>query len=237
MRSTLRESRGLRKDTLVPRVFVLSSDIFEMRRSLQVIERGGQLSTVLLSPTAEAIQMLKAETPEAIILDLSSTWPVGEPNDLLRNHIPEGCRTIAMVPEQRLSEVPGLPVDDFVLHPPNGEEVVVRLTRLLSLPVEESSYVIRFNDLIIDTANYTVSLSGQLVDLTYKEYELLRFLAAHPDRVFTREALLNRVWGYDYYGGSRTVDVHVRRLRAKIEDRTHTFIETVRNVGYRFHTG
>jgi DNA-binding response OmpR family regulator len=71
---------------------------------------------------------------------------------------------------------------------------------------------------------------------TYKEYELLRFLATNPDTVFTRETLLNKVWGYDFYGGARTVDVHVRRLRSKIEDRSHSFIETVRNVGYRFRS-
>jgi two-component system alkaline phosphatase synthesis response regulator PhoP len=71
------------------------------------------------------------------------------------------------------------------------------------------------------------------VDLTYKEYELLRFLATNAGRVFTREALLNKVWGYDFYGGARTVDVHIRRLRSKIEERD-TFIDTVRNVGYRF---
>lgn len=72
------------------------------------------------------------------------------------------------------------------------------------------------------------------MDLTYKEYELLRFLASRPGRVFTREALLSQVWGYDYFGGSRTVDVHIRRLRAKIEDASHSFIDTVRGVGYRF---
>ena len=78
-----------------------------------------------------------------------------------------------------------------------------------------------------------MTVEEQVVDLTYKEYELLRFLATNRGRPFTREALLNQVWGYDYYGGSRTVDVHVRRIRAKIEEH-EPFIETVRNVGYRF---
>ena len=73
-----------------------------------------------------------------------------------------------------------------------------------------------------------------MIELTFKEYELLKFLASHQGRVYTREALLNKVWGYDYYGGDRTVDVHIRRLRSKIEDAKHTFIETVRNIGYRF---
>ena len=99
----------------------------------------------------------------------------------------------------------------------------------------EGDNVLRAGDLHIDLANYKVFVGGRPVDLTYKEYELLRFLATNRDKVFTREALLNRVWGYDFYGGARTVDVHIRRLRSKIEDRAHTFIETVRNVGYRFH--
>jgi two-component system alkaline phosphatase synthesis response regulator PhoP len=72
------------------------------------------------------------------------------------------------------------------------------------------------------------------LELTFREYELLRFLVEHPGRVFSRDELLNAVWGYDYFGGDRTVDVHVRRLRSKIEDATHTYIETVRNIGYRF---
>ncbi|MCH7809773.1 MAG: winged helix-turn-helix transcriptional regulator [Chloroflexi bacterium] len=86
----------------------------------------------------------------------------------------------------------------------------------------------------MDLANYTVHIAGRPVELTFKEYELLRFLAVNRHRVFSREALLNNVWGYDFYGGARTVDVHIRRLRSKIEDRHTTFIETVRNVGYRF---
>ena len=218
------------------RVFVLSSDIAEIRRTLAVLEQGG-IAPVLMAPSTDSIGLLKSESPDAALLDLTSRWPEGEPDGLLQNGIPDGCRTIAIVPEQRLGEIHNFEIDDFVLYPPRGEEVLARLMRLLSLPVDEASHLIQFNDLTIDTANYTVALTGNLVDLTYKEYELLRFLATNPDRVFTREALLNRVWGYDYYGGSRTVDVHIRRLRAKIEDRTHTFIDTVRNVGYRFHVG
>jgi DNA-binding response OmpR family regulator len=97
--------------------------------------------------------------------------------------------------------------------------------------------VLRCGALLIDLANYKVMLDGRPIELTFKEYELLRFLASNRDKVFTREALLNRVWGYDYFGGARTVDVHIRRLRSKIEDRGHAFIETIRNVGYRFHEG
>lgn len=90
--------------------------------------------------------------------------------------------------------------------------------------------------LAIDFQRYEVHVSGAPVDLTYKEFELLKFLATHPGTVFSREALLDKVWGYDYYGGTRTVDVHIRRLRSKIETGRAVYIETVRNVGYKFVT-
>lgn len=91
-------------------------------------------------------------------------------------------------------------------------------------------------DLVIDQDRYEVRLAGRPVDLTYKEYELLKYIAARPGRVFSREALLRAVWDYDYFGGTRTVDVHVRRLRSKIDDVRYQFIETVWNVGYRFRS-
>ena len=88
--------------------------------------------------------------------------------------------------------------------------------------------------LVIDEVTYSVRLRGRLLDLTYKEFELLKYLAQHPGRVFTRSQLLQEVWGYDYFGGTRTVDVHVRRLRAKLGTDYEVLIGTVRNVGYRF---
>jgi DNA-binding response OmpR family regulator len=93
---------------------------------------------------------------------------------------------------------------------------------------------IRASDLVVDAAGYTARIHGQPLNLTYKEFELLKFLAQHPGRVFSREQLLQEVWGYDYFGGTRTVDVHVRRLRAKLGADHEQLISTVRNVGYRF---
>jgi len=93
--------------------------------------------------------------------------------------------------------------------------------------------VVRLGDLRIDTDTYQVTAAGRSLDLTFKEFELLRFLATHPGRVYTRPALLREVWGYDFYGGTRTVDVHVRRLRAKLGAEHEQLIETVRSVGYR----
>jgi DNA-binding response OmpR family regulator len=99
---------------------------------------------------------------------------------------------------------------------------------------DQSSTKIQASGVVIDEASYSAKVHGRPLDLTFKEFELLRFFATHPSRVFTREQLLSEVWGYDYFGGTRTVDVHVRRLRAKLGD-LESLIGTVRNVGYRFN--
>ena len=128
---------------------------------------------------------------------------------------------------------------DLLLEQASPAEVEARLR----LAVERSrasgasgpdSEEISSGDLVIDPSGYTVKVRGEPIDLTYKEFELLKCLGAHPGRVFTRAQLLQEVWGYDYYGGTRTVDVHVRRLRAKLGPEHEQLIGTVRNVGYRF---
>src|SRR5262249_8314542 len=95
-------------------------------------------------------------------------------------------------------------------------------------------HVIRSGEVVVDDASYTATIGSRPLDLTFKEFELLKYLAQHPGRVFTRDQLLQEVWGYDYFGGTRTVAVHVRRLRAKLGPEHETLIGTVRNVGYRF---
>ena len=126
-------------------------------------------------------------------------------------------------------------VDDFVLSHFNIIEIVTRINRLLKKRAKISGpETIKAGNLNIDTIKYEVYVSGRPVSLTFREYELLKFMATNPGRVFTRDALLNGVWGEDFFGGDRTVDVHIRRLRSKIEDDTNNFIETVRNIGYRF---
>ena len=101
-------------------------------------------------------------------------------------------------------------------------------------PARRAPQEISAGELTIDAGGYTARLRGRPLDLTYKEFELLKYLVQHPGRVFTRAQLLQEVWGYDYYGGTRTVDVHVRRLRAKLGPEHEQLIGTVRNVGYRF---
>lgn len=125
-------------------------------------------------------------------------------------------------------------VDDIVVHTAGPAEVDARVRLLVSRgrsPNEPD--MISSSGVVIDEASYQAKVNGRPLDLTYKEFELLRFLVGHPSRVFTREQLLSEVWGYDYFGGTRTVDVHVRRLRAKLGD-MESLIGTVRNVGYRF---
>ena len=125
--------------------------------------------------------------------------------------------------------------DDFVLAPLRADELEARLKHLFwrtgrGLRPE----LVEYGPLMLNLETYQASVGGRVLDLTYMEYELLRFLATHPGRVFTRETLLSRVWGYEYYGGARTVDVHIRRLRAKLGEENAHLISTVRSVGYRF---
>ncbi|MBI2853145.1 MAG: response regulator transcription factor [Chloroflexi bacterium] len=119
--------------------------------------------------------------------------------------------------------------------PGRTEELDLRVQRLLGKRARTGeSDQVKSGDLVIDVAKCEVTVDNRPIMLTFKEYQLLKFLASSPGRVFTRETLLNKVWGYEYYGGDRTVDVHIKRLRSKIEDANHSFIETVRNIGYRF---
>lgn len=124
--------------------------------------------------------------------------------------------------------------DDFCLDPFHPRELEARVKHMLaSSGVEFNGERIEYGPLVLDLETYEASVDGRSLDLTFMEYELLRFLAATPGRVFTREVLLSRVWGYEYYGGARTVDVHVRRLRAKLGEEYAALIQTVRSVGYR----
>jgi DNA-binding response OmpR family regulator len=151
------------------------------------------------------------------------------------SHLP----VIALVARERLDDIGGhYDVDDFFSSDGDVRELALRVKRLLHrAKTADGSELIMSGGLVIDLAKCEVSVGGRVVELTFKEYELLKCLASNKGRVYTRETLLNKVWGYDYYGGDRTVDVHIRRLRSKIEDAKHTFIETVRNIGYRFTSG
>jgi DNA-binding response OmpR family regulator len=145
---------------------------------------------------------------------------------------------IALVRETGLASVAvDWCVDDFILNTAGPAELAARLSMAVGrreLETATAQDVIRVGDLTIDSHSYQAKLSGDYLALTYKEFELLKFLAQQPGRVFSRDQLLREVWGYDYFGGTRTVDVHVRRLRAKLGPRHEMMIGTVRQVGYKF---
>ena len=175
-------------------------------------------------------------------LDLVFIAIDGKPDSLEMINLAKGIKqeshlpVIALLSKEALHRLDSaLIVDDFVVEPWDATEIVLRAARILKKTESAAKQeLIECGDLTIDLAKYEVYVNNRPIELTFKEYELLRFLASNRRRVFTREALLNEVWGYDYYGGDRTVDVHIRRLRSKIEDSAHTFIETVRNIGYKF---
>jgi len=214
-----------------PRLVVVVADD-EIRQNLTIQLDGLDAVPLFIAPDADGFDAAFHPSPGAVtIVALSAKDLVS-----VTKRIKSLTRTpvLAVVPSELFDAAnPRAGVDDFCDVTASGAELKARVRRLFSVN-PESGEVIRRGDLAIDTAMCEVSLGGQLIELTFKEYELLKFLATHPGRVHSRDVLLDRVWGYDYYGGDRTVDVHIRRLRSKIEDANHSFIDTVRNVGYRF---
>ena len=196
-------------------------------------EEGFTLSLYEETLIAEDIPL--EESPDLVVLDLSAL-PGEELNIFLQRCKEAQIPVLALVSQESSSLMdPTLPVEDLIYAPLRDNELRSRVRRILWRTGSwDSGQVIRVGDLVIDQERYEIAVAGRRVILTFKEYQLLCLLATNPGRVYSREALLSRVWGYDYFGGTRTVDVHIRRLRSKVEDATHLFIETVRNVGYRF---
>ena len=175
------------------------------------------------------------ESPDLVVVDIA-LMPAEDLSAFLQRCKEVQLPVLAVVSQEHRSLLdPTLPVEDFIFSPLGDAELRIRVRHILwKTGSWDSGQVVRIGDLVIDQERYEISVAGRRVILTYKEYQLLCLLATNPGRVYSREALLSRVWGYDYFGGTRTVDVHIRRLRSKVEDATHLFIETVRNVGYRF---
>jgi DNA-binding response OmpR family regulator len=153
-----------------------------------------------------------------------------------------GCPIILITTEGGLSATSAdWGFDDVILDSAGPAEVDARIRvaigklEALRIQADPTSGEIKSGDVIIDEKSYTAKIKGRALDLTYKEFELLKYLAQHPGRVFTRSQLLQEIWGYDYFGGTRTVDVHIRRLRSKLGTEFEAIIGTVRNVGYRFN--
>ena len=186
----------------------------------------------------DAIERVREQAPDLVVLEINE-YPAPDTAGLPQEIKKEKPLPVVALIDRRIIGRPDIipeAIDDFIIGPGDAGELELRIKRLLKKVSDtDPGEIIRCGDLVIDLARCEVSISGQRIELTFKEYELLRFLAGHPGRVYTRDALLNKVWGYDYFGGDRTVDVHIRRLRSKIESLGRTFIDTVRNIGYRFN--
>ncbi len=213
------------------RTVCLVSRHSDLARLLQPLERAG-FATPVVVPEALADDGTVSPA-DVVVLDFRDVTPAAFA--AIAEAHGETAVLIALVGADQLDRIAAdAPLEDFALLPGNPAELARRVERAFwrRHGIDSENFV-RCGALTIDLSNYRVTVDDEHLVLTFKEYELLRFLAMNSGRVFTREQLLNRVWGYDYFGGARTVDVHIRRIRSKIEIRGHSFIETVRNVGYR----
>jgi DNA-binding response OmpR family regulator len=206
--------------------------------SAEVVPALGLLSHHVRILPAEASALVDAPSADVVIVDARRELAMAK--SLCRVICTTGISIplLVVVTEGGLAGITSdWGIDDVLLDTAGPAEVEARLRlavgRTTEATVDEGG-PITAGALVIDEATYSVRLRGKLLDLTYKEFELLKYLAQHPGRVFTRSQLLQEVWGYDYFGGTRTVDVHVRRLRAKLSTDYEVLIGTVRNVGYRF---
>jgi len=191
-----------------------------------------------------AIGSVLVDLPETdcLFLDARRDLPAAKSLAKLLAATGAGCPVIIIATEGGL---PALTAewgfDEFILDSAGPAEVEARIRTSIGkleasrIEANPHSGEIKSGEVVIDENSYTAKIRGQALDLTYKEFELLKYLAQHPGRVFTRAQLLQEVWGYDYFGGTRTVDVHIRRLRSKLGTEFETIIGTVRNVGYRFN--
>lgn len=217
-------------------VAVLASDLDQARElASQLISRG---ILCVASPAPLRANDFPPQDVDLVVMDLDDSRFTPDYENLLRYLKDERHLPVIVLVEGSAVERWAVPleVDDFTIKPVRTGELVARIRRALRQARGASrTSVMRFGELTIDTDGCQVFVGGRRMGLTFKEYELLKFLAKNPRKVLSREALLSNVWGYDYYGGERTVDVHIRRLRGKIEVGGDTFIETVRGLGYRFN--
>jgi DNA-binding response OmpR family regulator len=207
--------------------------------SAEVLPTLGLLGHTVRVLPLDAAALVDAPPADVVVLDARRELVAARSTCRVLRTTGSSAPLVAVVTEGGLAAVaPDWGLDDVVLDSAGPAEVEARI-RLVIGRVEATAPVdgaeeIRSGDLAIDEGTYQARVGGRPLDLTFKEFELLKYLAQHPGRVFTRAQLLQEVWGYDYFGGTRTVDVHVRRLRAKLGPERESLIGTVRNVGYKF---
>lgn len=223
------------------RVLIIAKETAEIRELHSGLTHMGFACSVTNNGSNLSNKLTK-QACDVLFVDIDGSSASDQPESMLEQlhelRMTRNLPAIALISGEELSHLDSnLGIDDFVVKPWNISEVVTRTKRVIKQTKNvQGRDLIKHGDLVMDMAKCEVSIDGKLLALTFKEYELLKFLARNKGRVFTREALLNEVWGYDYYGGDRTVDVHIRRLRSKLGDYTNNYIQTVRNIGYKLST-
>ena len=209
--------------------------------SAEVLPALGLLQHQVRILPAEASVLVDAPELDLLLIDARRDLPTAKSLTKLLTSTGVGCPIIAITTEGGLTAVNAdWGIDDVILDTAGPAEVDARIRIALGkhaiemVASDPHAGEIRTGEVVIDETTYTARLKGNVLDLTFKEFELLKYLAQHPGRVFTRAQLLQEIWGYDYFGGTRTVDVHIRRLRSKLGREFEAIMGTVRNVGYRF---
>ena len=218
------------------RVLLLTNSLAS---SAEVLPALGLLAHHVRILPAEASALVDAPDVDLIIVDARRELAVAKSLCRVIDATGRISPLLAVVTEGGLTALSAdWGIDDVLVDSAGPAEVEARFRLAVGRHTQvdeiDGGGAITAGALTIDEGTYTVRLRGKALDLTYKEFELLKYLAQHPGRVFTRAQLLQEVWGYDYFGGTRTVDVHIRRLRAKLGSEHESLIGTVRNVGYRF---
>jgi two-component system alkaline phosphatase synthesis response regulator PhoP len=217
------------------RILLLGVNGDRIGQTKKILENMGH--SVISEEFNNSAEALYSKNPDLAVIDLIQRKDIVETwyqvkNDTVESHTP----VLTIVPEERIRDVELMTgIEDFILYPYDNRELDIRIKLILGKhKIADDSEVIKIGNLVIYTNRYEVTIDDWPIVLTLKEYELLKYLVARRGRVFTRETLLDDIWGYDYYGGTRTVDVHIGRLRTKIETENYSYIKTVRGVGYMF---
>ena len=221
-------------DRPVYKVFLLAGQNNGVGPLLETLDRAG-MSCRLGSDLAAMEEDGAPQQPEAVLVDLTS-MDLGDARSIVDQCKKIRLPVLAVVPKDGTAEFdPTLNPDEVVFHPVHENELLARVKQAIyRVNGPSGTQILKVGELSIDLERYDVTVAGRRVELTYKEFKLLVLLASNPGRVYSRESLLSQVWEYDFLGGTRTVDVHVRRLRSKIEAPGRLFIETIYLVGYRF---